>query len=162
MSQYMSVVLKDVKTNRYLTLTSHSRNHPFQQFMLNDAPFYMPYMEAVKLTTSMIDDCISVLNRLISKDKELIARNDADMRWLNTANNSLDEKMEALYNIKGSTDAYNEEIDDYKEIISFLNFMYNMIDFNKAIELYIGIEIGTSDGKLIDKNSADAAEVEMD
>ena len=162
MSQYMSVVVKDVKANRYLTLTSHSRNHPFQHFMLNDAPFELPYMEAVKLTTSMIDNCISVLNRLIRQDKELIAKNDADMKWLSAANNPLSEKLEALNDLKGSTDACNEEIADYKEIIAYLNFMYNMIDFTSSIELYIGIEIGTSAGKLIAKNSADANDVEAD
>lgn len=162
MSQYMSIVLKDVKANRYLTLASFSRNHPFQQFVLNDAPFYMPYMEAVKITTSMIDDCINSLNRLINKDKEMIAKNEDSMKWLSAANNSLSEKLETLNDLNSSIDICNEEINDYKDIISYLSFMYNMIDFNDTIELYIGIEIGTNDGKLIDKNTENSADIELD
>lgn len=162
MSQYMSIVLRDVKANRYLTLASYSRNHPFQQFVLNDAPFYSGYMEAVKITTSMIDDCINTLNILINKDKELIANNDEQMKWLSAANNELSEKLEALNDLKNSTAICNEEIGEYKDIIAYLCFLYNMIDYNDTIELYIGIEIGTSDGKLIDKDTDNADNIEMD
>lgn len=161
MSQYMSVVLKDVKANRYLTLASYSRSHPFQQFILNDAPFSVSYMEAVQMTIPMIEESISVLNRLISKNKEMIVSYEADMRWIGAANNALNDKLEAINDIKNSIDFCNEEINDYREIISYLNFMYNMIDYNKTIELYIGIEIGTSDGKLIDK-TVDDTDVECD
>ena len=64
----------------------------------------------------------------ISNTKNLIASNEKQIGLIMTANNSLDEKMEYVFDIQNYIHEIKEDLGDLEEALGAVNFLSNIID----------------------------------
>jgi hypothetical protein len=141
MSQYIEFFVKS-KEDNFTCITSFSRNNDIYQVLMNT----VPYGKICKLTHTLIANAIDNLQKTLTKYHQIRLNHQNEIANVCTFNNSVEDKLMAIENIRDNMIDLDEEIADLDEAIKYLQILQSMVDemyYTPDIGLYCGIEVGS-------------------
>ena len=145
MSCYIEVFVRS-KSGEFTCIGSFSRNSAIYKCI--DDCHCAPWEKVKKIFKQDISDIINVATGYIDSYKDYIAENKAEQELIMTANNSLEEKLEAIRNCQNTFVEIKEELDEYEHAKDYFYFLSDIIseffyeDADSLKGLYFGMEIG--------------------
>ena len=122
MSQYTHFFIK-TNEDKYFPIGTFSRNTAEAQ-AIND---FLPYEDVRPLTKSICDSAIDWLEEQIHNTEAYKESIKAKIEWLKTAEGSLEERMEMVYDLSGDLADAGEEIPAQKRAIGFFETLKEII-----------------------------------
>ena len=135
MSQYIEFFVKSKED-------TFSRNNDIYQVLMNT----VPYGKICKLTHTLIANAIDNLQEDSIKYHQIRLNHQNEIANICTFNNSVEDKLIAIENIRDNITDLDEEIAALDEAIKYLQVLQSMIDdmyYTPDVGLYCGIEVGT-------------------
>lgn len=143
MSQYLEIYVKS-KEDNFTYLDAFSRSAFMYRLFNEDVG--APYEKVRKMTKARLQEAIEIgtgyLQGIIDRKK----KQEDTLQLISSFNNSVDEKMEAIYEHQEILEEYDESIVEWEWTMNYLRVLLNMVESmsyegNKA-GLYYGIEVG--------------------
>lgn len=139
MSQYLEIFLR-TKNDQFICLEAFSRNTVLYKLI------HAPYGKIRPLTEEMLREAINIVEGYIINCKESKKRQKEELKLIASFNNSVEEKIERIYQIYETIDDYKDMLSEYNIALGYLRTFLDMIDFGKYEEntkFYCGVEVGT-------------------
>jgi len=140
MSQYIEFFVKS-KEDNFTCIASFPRSHTIYQILVNE----VPYGKISKLSSSFISHIIYLLYERKVKCKQAKEEYDNMLDRISAFNNSVQEKKEAILELRGIFTDLKEEAENIYDAINYLKVFQLMVEEMKndsTIGLYCGIEVG--------------------
>ena len=122
MSQYTHFFIK-TNEDKYFPIGTFSRNSQEAQ-AINDL---LPYESIVPITKAMCNEAIDCLERQIDNTEAYKESIKAKIEWLKTAEGSLEERMDMVYELSGDLVEVGEDIPYQKRAIGFFETLKEII-----------------------------------
>ena len=143
MSQYMNFFIKVY--DEFYKIDKFSRNHTTYQEL--DKYCHIPYVKITAVTIDMLQDAIVGIEEDKEDNLKTLENIKNEINLIASMNNSINEKLDAIYHSRQSLKEYEDSLENYDYAISFCRFLGHIIEnFCDDIEdpvkgLYVGIEI---------------------
>ena len=144
MSQYLEIYIKS-KEDNFTYLDAFSRSTCMYQ--LFDRDIGAPYEKVRKMTKAHLQEAIEIGSGYLQSITERKKKQEDTLQLISSFNNSVDEKMEAIYEHQEYLEEYDDSITEWEWTLNYLRVLLNMAE-NMSYEesktgLYYGIEAGS-------------------
>lgn len=137
MSQYTSFYIKTYD-NKYYPIGTFSRNDK-RANVIND---YLPYEQLVPVNAEMCKEIIANLENEIKNIDSYKKSIKDKIEWLKSAEGSLDERMNMVYELSGDLETTDEDIPEIQAAIGFYQTLLVMIYEAQSDEDYCNEKTG--------------------
>lgn len=137
MSQYTSFFIKTYD-NKYYPIGMFSRNDK-RASVIND---YLSYEQITPVKAEMCKEIIADLEKEIRGIDSYKKSAEDKIEWLKSAEGSLDERMEMVYDLSGSIASISEDIPEIETAIGFYQTLLVMIYEAQSDEDYCDEKTG--------------------
>lgn len=145
MSEYLNFYIKG-KDNQFYPIAEYCRSSSYFEAF---EPYVPSYDGLGAVTESMLGSVRGEVKHHIKEQKQFIKREKTHKQDILQANNSFEEKMDAVYSCDQYIEETEDEIEAYDAVDHFIDFLYQIlesIDYRSDFEelkgkyLYAGIE----------------------
>jgi len=143
MSQYLEFYVKS-KEDNFTYLDAFSRSTSMYRLFNEDVG--APYEKVRKMTKARLQEAIEIGTGYLQGVNDRKKKQEDTLQLISSFNNSVDEKMEAIYEHQEILEEYDESIVEWEWAMNYLRVLLNMVESmsyegNEA-GLYYGIEVG--------------------
>ena len=144
MSQYLEFYVKS-KEDNFTYLDAFSRSTCMYRLLNEDIG--APYEKVRKMTKARLQEAIGIGSDYLQSITERKKKQEDTLQLISSFNNSVDEKMEAIYEHQEILEEYDDSITEWEWTLNYLRVLLNMVE-NMSYEesktgLYYGIEVGS-------------------
>ena len=144
MSQYLEIYVKS-KEDNFTYLDAFSRSTSMYRLLNEDIG--APYEKVRKMTKARLQEAIGIGSGYLQSIIERKKKQEDTLQLISSFNNSVDEKMEAIYEHQEILEEYDDSITEWEWTLNYLRVLLNMAE-NMSYEesktgLYYGIEVGS-------------------
>ena len=150
MSSYMHFFVR--KNENFLPIACYSRSSAIYGAFSD----FAPYEKVRPLTSGFVSEVLHEQTENLSKWKKRLEDSRKEMELIATFNNSVEDKMQAIYDARGSIEETEEIIEECEYTVAFCRFLLNILDeadsskyyedeklhLDAAHYLYYGVECG--------------------
>lgn len=144
MSSYLHFFLRD--NDKFLPIGTYGRGSELYQ-AFNDA---VPYAKIAPITNAVLDSIKDDLRSSIEGSRAEERRIEDRIQLISSFNNSVEEKIEALYNLDDYLVEAREDVEAKNLAMAFISFLYDILDealygcegIDPEAYIYAGIECG--------------------
>ena len=144
MSQYLELYVKS-KEDNFTYLDAFSRS-TFMYRLLNE-DIGAPYEKVQKMTKVRLQEAIEAGTGYLQNIVDRKKKHEDTLQLISSFNNSVDEKMEAIYEHQEYLEEYDESIVEMEWTMNYLRVLLNMVNTmsyeGSNTGLYYGIEVGS-------------------
>ena len=143
MSQYLEIYVKS-KEDNFIYLDAFSRSTFMYRLFNEDVG--APYEKVRKMTRARLQEAIEIGSGYLQGAIERKKRHEDTLQLISSFNNSVNEKMEAIYEHQEILEEYNESITEWEWTMNYLRVLASMAESmsyeGSKAGLYYGIEVG--------------------
>lgn len=144
MSQYLEIYVKS-KEDNFTYLDAFSRSTCMYHLLNEDIG--APYEKVRRMTKARLQEAIGIGSNYLQSIIERKKKQEDTLKLISSFNNSVDEKMEAIYEHQEILEEYDDSITEWEWTLNYLRVLLNMAE-NMSYEesktgLYYGIEAGS-------------------
>lgn len=150
MSSYMYFFVR--KNENFLPLVCYSRSNAIYEAFSD----FAPYEKVRPLTSGFVSDVLNEQSEDLSELKKHLKDYHDELTLIASFNNSVEDKMQAIYDARGSIEETEEIIEECEYAIAFCRFLLDILDeadgtkyyedenlhLDPAHYLYYGVECG--------------------
>lgn len=136
MSQFAQFFLKH--NGSYTNIAEFSRSNAIYQLVQH----IFPYGQSMKVDTDTLIDLRQMATEQIDGFKACIRKYQDKITMIQSFNNSVEEKLEAIHNYDEAIEEYEQDINKYTFAEDFFLILEQMAEYS-GNEIYAGIECGT-------------------
>ena len=144
MSQYLEIYVKS-KEDNFTYLDAFSRST--FMYRLFSEHVGAPYEKVCKMTKARLQEAIEIGSDYLQGVIDRKKKQEDTLQLISSFNNSVAEKMEAIYEHQEYLEEYDESITEWDWTLNYLRVLLNMINSmsyeGNQTGLYYGIEVGS-------------------
>lgn len=144
MSQYLEIYVKS-KEDNFTYLDAFSRNTAMYRLFNEDLG--APYGKVRKMTKARLQEGLEIASGYLQGFTDRKKKHEDTLQLVSSFNNSVDEKMEAIYELQEYLEEYDESIVEMEWVTNYLRVLLSMTESisyeGSKTGLYYGIEVGT-------------------